>query len=89
MIKSKFITMEKTTKNLNGVMGVTSLARNENPEIGSYQEHYINESFGYSVRLSNNGAINMSREIAQDYESLPNSITNDRIEKVASTYRKI
>jgi len=81
--------MEKTKENTIGVMGITSLARNVNPEIGSYQEHFINESFGYSVRLSNNGAIDMSREIAQDYESLPNSITNDRIEKVASTYRKI
>lgn len=55
--------MIKTTKNSSGVMGITSLSRNLNSEIGSYQEHYINENFGYTVRLTN-GAINMSSEIA-------------------------
>ena len=76
-------------ENINGVMGVTSLARNVNSEIGFYQEHFINESFVYSVRLSDNGAINMSREISQDYERQPSSVTDDRIKEVASTYRKI
>ena len=80
--------MEKSNEYRSGVMGVTSLARTMNPEIGSYQEHFINESFGFSVRLSN-GAINMSREVAQDYEAQPSSVTPDRIEKVANTFRKI
>lgn len=80
--------MIKTTKNSSGVMGITSLSRNLNSEIGSYQEHYINENFGYTVRLTN-GAINMSSEIAEDYENQRNSITNDRIEKVVNTFRKI
>lgn len=80
--------MTKTDEYRRGVMGVTTLARTMNPEIGSYQEHFINESFGFSVRLSN-GAINMSREVAQDYEALPSSVTPDRIEKVANTFRKI
>ena len=81
--------MEKTTQNSYGVMSITSLARTVNPEIGIYQEHYINESFGYSVRLSNNGAINMSKEIAEDFEHDPRSVTQERIERVAQTYRKI
>lgn len=80
--------MTKTDRNTNGVISVTGLAREINPEIGSYQEHYINESFGFSVRLSN-GAINMSIEVAQDYEAQPSSVTPERIEKVANTYRKI
>lgn len=80
--------MQKTTLNINGVMGVTSLARIVNPLIGSYEEHYINENFGFSVRLSN-GAINMSMEVAQDYEAQRSSVTPDRVQKVANTYRKI
>jgi hypothetical protein len=80
--------MQKTTQNTNSVMAVTSLARTVNPEIGLYQEHYVNESFGFSVRLSN-GAINMSVEVAQDYEAQPSSVTPDRIANVAKTFRKI
>ena len=78
--------MVKTTANAAGVMGVTSLARTLNTQIGSYQEHYLNDDFGYSVRLSN-GAIRMSREIAEDFETMKSSVTNDRVQKVAETYR--
>jgi hypothetical protein len=83
--------MTKTDKYRNGVISVTGLARTVNPEIGSYIEHYINlinEGFGFSVKLSN-GAINMSIEVAQDYEAQPISVTPERIEKVAATFRKI
>jgi hypothetical protein len=80
--------MTKTDEYRNGVIAVTSLARTINSEIGSYQEHFINESFGFSVRLSN-GAINMSVEVAQDYEAQPSSVTIERIENVAKTFRKI
>jgi hypothetical protein len=80
--------MQKTTQYTNGVMAVTALARKINAEIGSYQEHYINEYFGFSVRLSN-GAINMSMEIAQDYEAQPSSVTPDKIANVTKTFSKI
>lgn len=80
--------MTKTTQYQGGVRAVTSLARALNPEIGDYQEHFINESLGFSVRLSN-GAINMSVEVAQDYEAQPSSVTQDRIERVAKTFRRI
>lgn len=80
--------MQKTTQYTNGVIAVTSLARSVNPDIGSYQEHYVNENFGFSVRLSN-GAITMSIEVAQDYEAQPSSVTPDRIENVAKTFRRI
>ena len=80
--------MTKTDKYRNGVISVTGLARKVNPEIGSYLEHYINEGFEFSVKLSN-GAINMSIEVAQDYEAQPSSVTSERIQKVAATYRKI
>ena len=81
--------MTKTEEYKNGVIAITNLARTINPEIGFYQEHFINENFGFSVRLSNNGAISMSREIAQDFEAMPNSISQERIQNVAKTFRKI
>ncbi len=80
--------MQKTTQYQSGVMGITNLARSINPEIGNYVEHYINEMFGISVKLSN-GAITMSVEIAQDFETMPSSIASNRIEQIAKTFRKI
>jgi len=79
--------MQETTQYQRGVMGITNLARSINPEIGYYVEHYINEMFGISVKLSN-GAISMSVEIAQDFEAHPNSIDSTRIENVSKTFRK-
>jgi hypothetical protein len=80
--------MTKTDEYRSGVMAVIDLARVSNPEIGSYQEHFINENFDFSVRLSN-GAINISVEVAQDYEAQPSSVTISRIENIAKTFRKI
>ncbi|MBP5982258.1 MAG: hypothetical protein KA734_00940 [Fluviicola sp.] len=80
--------MTKTTKYQDGVMAVISLVKLINSEIGDYQEHFVNESFIFSVKLTN-GAINMSVEVAQDYEAQPSSVTQDRLEKVAKTFRKI
>lgn len=80
--------MQKTTQYQRGVMGITNLARSINPEIGNYVEHYINEMFGISVKLSN-GAINITVEIAQDFEANPNSIDSTRIENVSKSFRKL
>jgi hypothetical protein len=80
--------MTKTTKYQDGVMAVISLVKLINSEIGDYQEHFVNESFIFSVKLTN-GVINMSVEVAQDYEAQPSSVTQDRLEKVAKTFRKI
>jgi hypothetical protein len=80
--------MQKTTQYQRGVMGITNLSRSNNPEIGNYVEHYINEMFVISVKLSN-GAINMTVEIAQDFEANPNSIDSIRIENVSKTFRKL
>ena len=79
--------MQKTTQHQRGVMGITNLARSINPEIGNYVEHYSNEMFGISVKLSN-GAISMSVELAQDFEASPSSIASNRIEQIAKTFRK-
>jgi hypothetical protein len=80
--------MIKTEKYFRGVVGVLSLARTVNQEIGPYQKHFINENLGFTVKLSN-GIITMSEEDAKDYEELPNRLTSDRIASVAKTFSKI
>ncbi len=77
--------MYKTTENSNGVTGIISEARNLNPEIGIYKEHFINAKFQYTVRLSN-GRIEMSKDIAKHYETQPKSVSEDKIQGVAYTY---
>ena len=79
--------MHKSNSHTNGVKGITYLAWTINPEIGSYQEHFINHNYNLTVKLSN-GEIDMSIEIAQDYEARPSSVTFDRYETVANTFRK-
>ena len=79
--------MHKSNSHTNGVKGITYLAWTINPEIGSYQEHFINDNYDLTVKLSN-GEIDMSIEIAQDYEARPSSVTFDRYETVANTFRK-
>jgi translation initiation factor RLI1 len=79
--------MNKSDKYTAGVYGVVSRASAYNSDIGSYVEHFINEDFKFSVRLSNNGAVTMSVEIAQDQETAPNSISEDRIQAVANSFR--
>ena len=78
--------MKKTNAHTNGVKGIIFLAHTINPEIGSYQEHFINECFNFTVKLSN-GTILMTLEDAQDYEARPSSVTFDRYQKVAKTFR--
>ncbi len=78
--------MHKTKENINGVTAITDIARRYNPDIGIYQEHFVNDRFNYTVRLDN-GRIEMSREIAQDYEVQPNSISEERVMRVAQSYR--
>jgi len=79
--------MHKSNSHTNGVKGITYLAQTINPEIGNYQEHFINDNYDLTVKLSN-GEIDMSIEIAQDYEARPSSVTYDRYKTVADTFRK-
>ena len=79
--------MYKSNSHTNGVKGITYLAQTINPEIGSYQEHIINGNYDFTVKLSN-GEIVMSIEIAHDYEARPSSVTLDRYQAVANTFRK-
>ena len=80
--------MQKTIRYQSGVKGITNLARSINSEIGNYVEHYINEKFCISVKLSN-GAITMSVEIAQDFEANSVSIAPEKIKAISKTFRKV
>ena len=80
--------MKKTDACTNGVIGVTFLAQTANPEIGSYVEHYINDNYNFTVKLSN-GTIDMTIRDAQDYEARPSSLTSDRVVIIAKTFIKI
>ncbi|MCX6195221.1 MAG: hypothetical protein NTY55_01045 [Flavobacteriia bacterium] len=66
------------------IQAVTNLIRGINSEIGYYKEQYFTET-GFAVKLSN-GAINMSVEVAQDYEAQTSSVTPERIQSVADIY---
>lgn len=78
--------MTKTTQYQSSVMAVISLARTINPEIGDYLEHFITVDFGFTIRLSN-GSINISIEVAEDYEAQPICVTRDRIENVVNSFK--
>jgi len=78
--------MVKTDKNKRGIIALTDFARTINGEIGSYQEHFINENFHYIVRLDN-GRIDIPVENAQDYEVQPGSISDEQIIRIANSYQ--
>ena len=79
--------MIKTNSHTKGVAGMIFLAQSIDPEIGHYQEHFINDQFNFTAKVSN-GTIDMTIEDAQDYEARPSSVTFDRIEIVARTFKK-
>lgn len=80
--------MTKTERNKNGVIGITKQVSLIDKKIGSYKEHFINEYFGYTVKLSN-GAIRIPRKTAEDYEVQKGIVTTERIKKIAETYQEI
>ena len=77
--------MKKSNENTIGINSILIRVRIYNSEIGSYQEHFINESFGYTIRLSN-GRIEIPMNMAKDQEVMPQSISEDRIMNVANNF---
>lgn len=78
--------MQKTNQYQSGVQGIIIRARQYNPNIGDYIEHFVNESFNFTVKLSN-GRINISSNTAQDQEAMPTSISEDRIRQIANKFQ--
>jgi hypothetical protein len=77
--------MTKTTDYSKGVMEITRLAREFNPRIGNYQEHFIIENFGFIVSLSN-GSIKIPVDLAKHCEEEPATLTREMIKTVAESY---
>ena len=78
--------MQKTTQHSSGVRSILTRTRQYNPEIGNYMEHFINERFLFTVRLSN-GRIEMPMEMAHDQETMPSNISEDRIQNIAQRFQ--
>lgn len=77
--------MTRSTDNKYGIISIIERAKQYDTEIGNYEEHFINESFNYTVRVSN-GRIVVPRSMAQDQEVQPSSISEDRIKSVAANF---
>ncbi len=78
--------MERTNQNSKGVRDILGRARQYNHDIGDYIEHFINERFAFTVRLSN-GRIEIPMEMAQDQEAMPSSVSEERIRIIASRFQ--
>ena len=77
--------MQKTNQHNSGVRGILIRSRQYNPEIGNYIEHYENERFSFTVRLSN-GRIEIPKEIAHDQETMSSSISEKTIQNIAFNF---
>ena len=80
--------MERTTKNKMGILSLINKAREYCNEIGDYEEHFVNERFDFTIKL-NNGRLEISRTVAQDYEVQPGSISEVQIKIIAQSYKNI
>jgi hypothetical protein len=69
-----------------GVRGILQRARHYNQDIGEYVEHFVNENFSFTVRLSN-GRIVIPRAAAQDQEVMPASLSEEWIQQIASRFQ--
>src|SRR5580658_3965639 len=78
--------MNKTDQNQIGVLGIIERARHYNPAIGGYSEHFITERFTFLVRLWN-GRIEIPMDMADTQETMPSSVSEESIKRVASTFQ--
>ena len=81
--------MEKSNRFTFGVTSLVDLAREINPEIGYYEFH-IEGSIerGFSIKLSN-GKVDVSVQLASDYEINPDNISEEVIRNMARTFRRL
>tara|TARA_R110002049_G_scaffold274362_1_gene452289 strand:+ start:610 stop:855 length:246 start_codon:yes stop_codon:yes gene_type:complete len=81
--------MTKTEENKRSIIKLVRLSKKFNENIGEYVEHYINQDFNYSVRLNNNTGVKVSRILAQDYDKMPNILTEEDLERIANSLWEI
>ncbi|OXA85920.1 hypothetical protein [Flavobacterium hercynium] len=80
--------MQKTNKNRSGIQGILSRAKKYNSGIGTYKEHFFNDRFNYTIRLSN-GRIEISMNVAQDQERMPASISEETVQDIANSFKEV
>lgn len=81
--------MTETSEYQSAISELINKARNYNPNLGFYEKHYINENFDFSVKLSNNYGVKVSRILAQDYSVMPSILTEEDLKKIANSAWKL
>jgi hypothetical protein len=77
--------MMKSNEFPNGIYRLVTQTKLQNPKIGDYIEHYINENLIFRVKFSN-GWLNIPREWAQDEEVKLYSISEEDIKQMANSF---
>jgi hypothetical protein len=77
--------MHPTNENQSGIRRVISRARVFNPEIGSYEKHFMGDDFRYHVKLSN-GRIYITTMTASDQEHGDQYVSDELIRGTANTF---
>lgn len=68
-----------------GIIGLLQRARILKPEIGNYENHFMNESSNFRVKISN-GWLNIPSEWARDQEVQPNWISEADIIEMTNRF---
>jgi hypothetical protein len=77
--------MTPSTEFTSGVIAIIDRARVFNPGIGRYEQHFLDESFNFRVKLSN-GGMSVFKESARDHEKGSQFVSDETIQKMASTF---
>lgn len=80
--------MTETKEQLRAISELINKARIYNPNLGIYIKHYVNEDFDYTVELSNNYVVKISRILAKDYSVMPSILTDLDLKEIANSARK-
>lgn len=81
--------MEASHSNMQGILWIINKVHQLYPEkdIGEYVMHYLTERNQYLVVLSSGRRISIHRQIAQDAETTPSSVSGTDIFRVIQTIR--
>lgn len=81
--------MTESTEYQSAVSELVNKARIYNSDLGFYEKHYLNENFNFSVKLSNNYGVKISRILAQDYSRMPSILTEEDLKAIANSAWKL
>lgn len=81
--------MRKTTEYTSHIIDLINKVKFVNPKLGSYVEHYLNDDFKYSVVLSNNYGVKISRILVRDFSVMPSVVEKSDIIDIAESAWKL